>query len=482
MQRLGILLVVMLTAGLCLGCSGAKKCETDQDCPEGYVCVDETCQSESGCQSGETLCGNMCVNLMTSDDHCGDCYVPCLVYSTCQQGSCVCNQGYHLCQEQCVNLDWDSNNCGICGNACADGQICYRGICLSGMTCEDLGLTTCEEDCADLLTDALHCGACFNACPRGWDCELGVCKGQGSCEELGLADCGGDCVNLANNTSHCGACFNACLTDQVCYDGVCHGMGNCEQLGLVDCDGICVDVDNDPNNCGDCDIWCEGFNCCFGECANLNNDINNCGACGLGCAGEQPYCDLGECTAPPCADDVNCNEGETCCDIQCCTGDQLCCTVPGPVGSTTGCSEPVEGTCPRGCIECICLSPQTPVATPRGYVQVERLRVGDLVYSIDDWSIRAVPVIMINRVPAVDHRVLRVSFENGSTLEISGPHPTADGRVFAGLRVGDSLGGVGIISVEPIDYAHSHTYDILPGSDSGSYFAAGLLIGSTLAE
>ena len=31
-----------------------------------------------------------------------------------------------------------------------------------------------------------------------------------------------------------------------------------------------------------------------------------------------------------------------------------------------------------------------------------------------------------------------------------------------------------------IRYAHSHTYDILPDSESGTYYAGGLLIGSTL--
>ncbi|HEX7602282.1 MAG TPA: hypothetical protein VF316_11780, partial [Polyangiaceae bacterium] len=42
------------------------------------------------------------------------------------------------------------------------------------------------------------------------------------------------------------------------------------------------------------------------------------------------------------------------------------------------------------------------------------------------------------------------------------------------------LGGVAIVAVEEIPYAHAYTYDILPDSDSASYFAAGALIGSTL--
>ncbi len=39
-----------------------------------------------------------------------------------------------------------------------------------------------------------------------------------------------------------------------------------------------------------------------------------------------------------------------------------------------------------------------------------------------------------------------------------------------------------MVSVETVPYAHEMTYDILPGSDSGTYFASGALVGSTLAS
>jgi len=66
-------------------------------------------------------------------------------------------------------------------------------------------------------------------------------------------------------------------------------------------------------------------------------------------------------------------------------------------------------------------------------------------------------------------------------LEISGVHPTADGRTFADLHSGDDLDGVRVVGASVIPYAHDATYDILPDSDTGTYFAAGVLIGSTLA-
>lgn len=41
--------------------------------------------------------------------------------------------------------------------------------------------------------------------------------------------------------------------------------------------------------------------------------------------------------------------------------------------------------------------------------------------------------------------------------------------------------GVVIVSANLVPYTHEATYDILPESDTGAYFAGGALIGSTLA-
>jgi hypothetical protein len=130
---------------------------------------------------------------------------------------------------------------------------------------------------------------------------------------------------------------------------------------------------------------------------------------------------------------------------------------------------------------CECASPDTPIATPSGERAIASLRPGDLVYSVDGAQIVAVPILATHETMiASDHRVVRVRLANGATVEISGGHPTLDGRSFADLRRGGQLGGVGIVEVETIPYAYDRTYDILPASDSGGYFAGGVLIGSTL--
>jgi hypothetical protein len=125
-------------------------------------------------------------------------------------------------------------------------------------------------------------------------------------------------------------------------------------------------------------------------------------------------------------------------------------------------------------------SPDTPIATPDGERAIASLRLGDLVYSVDGGAVKAVPLIRIKQTAVEHHHVMRVKLATGVTLEISGGHPTSDGRSFADLRAGGLLDGVLIVEAEKVPYAHASTFDILPGSSSGTYFAGGALIGSAI--
>lgn len=229
--------------------------------------------------------------------------------------------------------------------------------------------------------------------------------------------------------------------------------------------------------CGFCD-----FECCGSACTNTGNDIKNCGKCGTVCPGNTPYCDQGVCKdKPPCDSGTACIGTATCCGKNCCSVGQLCCEVPGPVGGLgPECTAPVNGTCPKGCTSCVCNSPDTPIATPSGERRIADLREGDLVYSMHGGRMRAVKVKKTHRVEAPNHQVVRVSLASGVVLEVSPKHPTADGRFFADLRAGDQLDGVFVVAAELVPYAHSHTYDVLPDSDTGAYWAGGVLIGSTV--
>jgi hypothetical protein len=128
----------------------------------------------------------------------------------------------------------------------------------------------------------------------------------------------------------------------------------------------------------------------------------------------------------------------------------------------------------------ICASPDTPIDTPDGEVPIARLHAGDLVYSIHDHGIVAVPLAAVSATPVNHHHVLRIELEGGKVLEVSAPHPVLDGRHLSALAVGEQLDGHRIVAIDRIPYRHAFTHDILPASDTGAYRAGGVWLGSTL--
>ncbi len=170
---------------------------------------------------------------------------------------------------------------------------------------------------------------------------------------------------------------------------------------------------------------------------------------------------------------------------------RLSATDPGPCLPPGGpIAAPDSGTLSGCCLcgtngicssPCICASPDTPIATPTGDRPIASLAVGDVVFSIDHGQRVAVPVRETRRNPVTNHRVVEVVLRGGQTLRISPVHPTADGRRFGDLGAHDWLGGHEVLSASMVPYDYDATYDILPDSDTGTYFAAGALIGSTLA-
>ncbi|HJL15563.1 MAG TPA: Hint domain-containing protein [Sandaracinaceae bacterium LLY-WYZ-13_1] len=167
-----------------------------------------------------------------------------------------------------------------------------------------------------------------------------------------------------------------------------------------------------------------------------------------------------------------------------CNGDEDCTDPSRPhcnrpeTGIEMGICTPEEFGCAWGSI---CASPDTPIETPKGERPIADLREGDLVYSLHRGAVVPRPLIRVHRTAVTDHAVVHVALETGRSLEISAGHPTADGRLFADLAPGDRLDGVEIVAVRTVPYAHPHTHDVLPDSDTGTYVAGGVLIGSTLA-
>ena len=151
----------------------------------------------------------------------------------------------------------------------------------------------------------------------------------------------------------------------------------------------------------------------------------------------------------------------------------------------TSCELPircVDGTWRYGQRQCpICAAPDTPIATPSGDRPIAELRVGDWVYSVDEGAIVAVPIAQVGSTRVDHHRVLRIALTDGGILNISPGHPLANGKPLSSLSAGDNVDEQhSVQAIELVPYLFDRTYDILPSSSTGTYFAAGALLGCTL--
>jgi len=148
----------------------------------------------------ESCGGSVCVDLMTSPEHCGSCEIACPGAAACLDGACTCPGDLSICDSSCVDRASDPANCGECGTNCGDS------FCLQGECSADCGeLTECSGACVDLLSNASHCGSCGNVCGPGASCVDGQCQ------------CGTTTISFAGDLQ---PIFSASCASMGCHDGV----------------------------------------------------------------------------------------------------------------------------------------------------------------------------------------------------------------------------------------------------------------------
>jgi hypothetical protein len=139
---------------------------------------------------------------------------------------------------------------------------------------------------------------------------------------------------------------------------------------------------------------------------------------------------------------------------------------------------------PTGAPTCpICLAAATLISTPNGDVRVTDVKPGMLVWTASVGGARvAAPVLEVGstQVPA-GHVMVHLVLADGRELLASPGHRTADGRPLGSLASGDTLDGSTITRWELVPYAGDRTYDLLPASETGTYWADGIQLASTLA-
>jgi hypothetical protein len=144
--------------------------------------------------------------------------------------------------------------------------------------------------------------------------------------------------------------------------------------------------------------------------------------------------------------------------------------------SVTRNSPPAAVACP------ICLSGGTLIETPDGPVPVRDLRPGMAVWTAGADGVRERGAVL--RTGSLDtpsgHRFVRLALADGREVLVSAGHPLADGRRVGDLQPGDQADGSTVVSAGDVDTADSATYDLLPSGPTGTYWAGGIRLASTL--
>ncbi|MFZ2804468.1 MAG: hypothetical protein WA001_04550 [Patescibacteria group bacterium] len=144
------------------------------------------------------------------------------------------------------------------------------------------------------------------------------------------------------------------------------------------------------------------------------------------------------------------------------------------------CVDNVVAKNPRNCP--ICLASNSSIATPSGEVNVKDVTPGMRVWSRTAAGERIEStVIRVSRTPVpVNHQVVHLVLADKRNVWVSPGHPTASGTPVGNLRPGDPYDGSRVVSADLVAYWDGYTYDLLTDSETGQYWANGILLGSTL--
>ena len=130
----------------------------------------------------------------------------------------------------------------------------------------------------------------------------------------------------------------------------------------------------------------------------------------------------------------------------------------------------------------ICLAAGTPIDAPSGTIPVDRVRVGDVIWTLDAAGRRVAALVTAtgSTIAPATHRVFRLTLADGRTVTASPGHPLADGRLLGSLRLGDVVDGSAVAGLDSRPYGYGRTFDLVVAGPTGVYFSDGISLGSTI--
>jgi hypothetical protein len=130
----------------------------------------------------------------------------------------------------------------------------------------------------------------------------------------------------------------------------------------------------------------------------------------------------------------------------------------------------------------ICLARGTLIDTPAGPIAIDRLRLGDPIWTLDAGGRRvAATVIALGSTTAPpEHHVIRLVLADGRSVTASPGHPLADGRRLGELAIGDIVDGSRVVELVSLPYSGGETFDLVASGATGIYLSGGIPLGSTL--
>jgi len=143
----------------------------------------------------------------------------------------------------------------------------------------------------------------------------------------------------------------------------------------------------------------------------------------------------------------------------------------------------VNARTPTGAPMCpICLAASTLIATPFGPVRVTDIQPGMVVWTTGADGLRvAASVLKAGSMAAPrGHLMVHLVLADGRQLLASPGHRVADGRALGALHSGDTVDGSTVRGWELVPYDGGRTYDLLPAGPTGTYWADGIMLESTL--